>query len=320
MKLYTILSIVLLSVFSLKAQTPIDTIVSEDGQKMVIYSDRTWKYLKDVGFNGVMNTELQNYLSAKNFDKVQAWETDRCFTSSDHYGINNLTDTLVLSVGAQEEFSIPVKGIVTSRYGYRKYRYHNGIDLNLNTGDTVVSAWSGKVRYAQYNTGGYGNLVVVRHDNGLETFYAHLSKINVVPNQEVKAGELLGLGGNTGRSYGAHLHFEVRFFDAPINPEEIIDFDKKVLKKNDLLVHKGILRPGAKPSDCCEGDDDDDHGHSVASVVKAPVKAGSFYKVRTGDTLSKIAARNNTTITRLCQLNGIRQTTVLQVGRTLRIR
>lgn len=320
MKFLGLFSIFLLAVFTISAQTPIDTIVAENGERMVIYSDRSWTYLKDVGFDGVMNPTLQKYLASKNFDKVQTWCNDRCFTSSDHYGLGSITDTLALDLGEAEAFTMPVPGVVTSRYGYRKYRYHQGIDLNLNTGDSVVSAWSGKVRYAQYNSGGYGNLVVIRHKNGLETFYAHLSKIIVSPNDEVKAGDIIGLGGNTGRSFGAHLHFEVRFFDAPINPEEIIDFEARKLKKCDLLVHKGILRPGAKPSDIMD-EHDHDHGQSVASVAKAPTKTtGSYYKIRQGDTLSKIAARNNTTISRLCQLNGIRQTTVLQVGRTLRVR
>ena len=94
-----------------------------------------------------------------------------------------------------KEFVCPVPGIVTSRYGYRKGRYHNGTDLNLRTGDTVVAAFSGRVRYAKWNDGGFGNLVIIRHHNGLETFYAHLSKHLVAPDQEVKAGEPIGLGG-----------------------------------------------------------------------------------------------------------------------------
>ena len=83
-----------------------------------------------------------------------------------------------------------------------------------------------KIRYSKYNDGGFGNLVIIRHYNGLETFYAHLSKLLVYPNQEVIAGDPIGLGGNTGHSYGSHLHFEIRFFDVPFDPERIIDLDK----------------------------------------------------------------------------------------------
>jgi murein DD-endopeptidase MepM/ murein hydrolase activator NlpD len=213
----------------------------------------------------------------------------------------------------EKDFKVPVSGVVTSRYGFRGSRYHNGIDLNLNTGDTVYSAWSGKIRYAKWNDGGFGNLVIIRHDNGLETFYAHLSKHLTTPNQVVKAGEPIGLGGNTGHSRGAHLHFEVRFFDVPLNPEELIDFDNKVCKDENFFVHKGLFRPGAKPSDLEE--------HVTTSVALAtPSSARKYYKIRSGDTLSAIASRNRTTISKICQLNGIRPTTVIQAGRSLRVR
>ncbi|MFN5784617.1 MAG: peptidoglycan DD-metalloendopeptidase family protein, partial [Flavobacteriia bacterium] len=172
-----------------------------------------------------------------------------------------------------------------------------------------------KVRYAKYNDGGFGNLVIVRHYNGLETFYAHLSKIIVVPDQDVKAGDILGLGGNTGRSDGSHLHMEIRFYDASINPEEIIDFEKRVIKDENLFVHKGLFRPGAKPSD----ETGDDVGPEPAKPVIETAQR-KYYKVRSGDTLSEIAARNQTTISKICQLNGIRPTSTLQIGRSLRVK
>src|SRR5690554_6388594 len=132
---------------------------------------------------------------------------------------------------------MPFDGVVTSRYGYRRGRYHNGIDINLNTGDTVVAAFDGKVRCSKYNKSGFSNLVVIRHYNGLETFYAHLSELIVVPNQWVKAGDPIGLGGNTGLSYRAQLHFETCFYDAPLNPEEIIDFKNKKIRDHITFVH-----------------------------------------------------------------------------------
>src|SRR5574343_1124269 len=101
--------------------------------------------------------------------------------------------------------------MITSEFGWRKYRPHYGTDIDLEIGDTVVSAFDGMVRIARPKVGGYGNVVIIRHSNGLETVYAHLSKILVEPGQTIKAGELLGLGGNTGRSYGAHLHFDMRY-------------------------------------------------------------------------------------------------------------
>lgn len=304
--------------FSGLAQTPIDTVDTEKG-KMVIYTNRTWKFLLDEEFDGIMNEALFNQIQADtNLNLMQTWDNDVCFTSERTNDLSRMNDTIWLCLvdDLHNEFVSPVPGIVTSRYGYRKGRYHNGIDLNLRTGDTVKAAFSGRVRYAKWNDGGFGNLVIIRHHNGLETFYAHLSKHLVAPDQEVKAGEPIGLGGNTGRSFGAHLHFEVRFYDAPMNPEEVIDFAKKELKDENLLVQKRLFRPGAKPSD------EEISGESIASV-QARTEASAarkYYKIRSGDTLSQIASRNNTTVSRLCKLNGIRPTTLLQVGRQLRVR
>ena len=304
--------------FSGLAQSPIDTVNTEKGE-MVIYSNRTWKFLLDEEFDGIMNEALFNIIQADtNLNLVQTWNNDLCFTSERTNDLSRMNDTIWLCLvdDMHKDFVSPVPGIVTSRYGYRKGRYHNGIDLNLRTGDTVKAAFSGRVRYAKWNDGGFGNLVIIRHHNGLETFYAHLSKHLVAPDQEVKAGEPIGLGGNTGRSFGAHLHFEVRFYDSPLNPEEVIDFAKKELKDENLLVQKRLFRPGAKPSD------EEISGESIAAVQARTEAAGArkYYKIRSGDTLSQIASKSNTTVSRLCKLNGIRPTTLLQVGRQLRVR
>ena len=299
------------------AQKILDTIQTDHGQ-MVIFANRTWAYLKDKDFDGILNPRLHALLTEDStINLVQYWNNEICYTSGRQNDLSKLKDTLWLCVLEEEhsKFICPVDGIVTSRYGYRSGRHHSGIDLNLNTGDTVRAAWSGKVRYAKYNDGGFGNLVIVRHYNGLETFYAHLSKLIVVPDQDVKAGDVLGLGGNTGRSFGAHLHFEVRFYDASINPEEIIDFANRVCKDDNLFVHKGLFRPGAKPSDAEEQGETHEH---VAPVPQAAQR--KYYKVRSGDTLSEIASRNQTTVSKICQLNGIRPTSTLQIGRSLRVK
>ncbi|MFY7943748.1 MAG: peptidoglycan DD-metalloendopeptidase family protein, partial [Crocinitomicaceae bacterium] len=214
---------------------------------------------------------------------------------------------------------MPVPGVVTSRYGFRSGRNHNGIDLDLETGDTVVAAWSGKVRYAKFNDGGFGNLVIIRHYNGLETFYAHMSKLLVFPDQDVVAGEPIGLGGNTGHSFGAHLHFEVRFYDSPMNPEEVINFDKKYLKSENLFVHKGLFKAGAKPSSV--HDDNAPNENKVVQNKPATIKPQTkYYRVKTGDTLTEIADRNNITVSKLCQLNGIKPSSVLIPGKSLRVK
>jgi hypothetical protein len=314
------LSLVLILMYTriLSAQTALDTIETENGP-MVIYSNRTWMYLKDIDFDGVLNPELYTMMvedTAINF--VQTWDKEVCYTSGRKNDMNRLKDTvwLCLLENPYNVYHPPVKGIVTSRYGYRNGRHHSGIDLDLDVGDTVRACWAGKVRYSKYNDGGFGNLVIVRHYNGLETFYAHLSKLLVVPDQGVNAGDVIGLGGNTGHSFGAHLHFEVRFYDASMNPEEVIDFDKRVCKDDNLLVHKGLFRPGAKPSDIEEGSEGT--AQATAQVIRTVKR--KYYKVRSGDTLSEIASRNDTTISKLCQLNGIRPTTTIQIGRSLRVR
>ena len=290
------------------AQKIVDTLITEEGT-MLIYANRTWEYIEDHNFDGVLNERLHNeILSDTNLNFVQSWDHDMCYTSDLANDVNRIKDTLWLCVanGHDNDIVMPFDGRVTSGYGWRHGKNHNGTDIDLNTGDTVRAAWSGKIRYAKYNTGGFGNLIVIRHHNGLETFYGHLSKHLVVPNQLVEAGDPIGLGGNTGHSYGSHLHFEVRFYDIPMNPEKVIDFANKRLHDENLLVHRGLFGPGGVSTS------------TLASTSKSG-GAGKYYRVRSGDTLSEIARRNRTTVSKLCQLNGIRPTSVLQIGKNIRI-
>ncbi|WP_297058253.1 M23 family metallopeptidase [uncultured Duncaniella sp.] len=162
------------------------------------------------------------------------------FWNSDHvnaYGNAMIPDHKLIDVS---EYCAPVKGRVTSNYGYRSRfrRMHKGIDLGLHVGDTVRAAFSGKVRLTKYERKGYGYYVVMRHPNGLETVYGHLSRFLVKPDQVVKAGDPIALGGNTGRSTGPHLHFETRFMGIAINPAAIIDFDNYVPHKDEFAFDK----------------------------------------------------------------------------------
>lgn len=207
------------------------------------------------------------------------------------------TVSLILQ-DSNHKYVHPWKGPVTSRFGKRRYRWHYGTDVNLETGDSVLSAFDGKVRISRYSKT-YGHVVVVRHENGLETLYAHLSKKLVDTNQVIKAGDCVGLGGNTGRSYGSHLHFEVRFLDEAINPEDIIDFKEGKLKIDTLLLNKSF--------------------YAYMDEVRELMKI-KWHVIRRGDTLSHIAVRYGTTISNLCALNGIKRTTILRIGRRLRFR
>lgn len=309
MRLLSVFFILSVSTFSF-GQKVIDTLITPEGT-MLIYSNRSWEYLEDRDFDGILNRRLYSeVMSDTMLNYITSWNHDMCYTSNLANDVTKLSDTLWLCLEDEhsDSFIRPCKGIVTSGFGWRSGRNHNGTDLDLETGDTVVAAWSGKVRYAKYNESGFGNLVIIRHYNGLETFYAHLSKHLVVPDQEVKAGDPIGLGGNTGHSFGSHLHFEVRFFDIPINAEKVIDFkNSKVIDEN-LLVHRGLFGIGPSTSS------------AASTPIAAANGAGKYHRIKTGDTLGGIARQNRTTVSKLCQLNGIRPTTILQVGRNIRVR
>jgi len=222
--------------------------------------------------------------------------------SSDHVNpykipIDSMPDSIRIDCS---HFVVPVPGAVTSVFGPRRYRFHYGIDLRLTVGDTVRAAFSGKVRIIDYEARGYGHYIVIRHDNGLETVYAHLSQVLVNLNQTVKSGELIAYGGNTGHSTGPHLHFETRYIGNAINPANIIDFSRgKVISSTYLLTKKGSFY--------------------YQREVKV-LHSAKYYKVRKHDTLSRIAARNGTNIKALCRMNGIKQKTKLKPGMRLRVR
>ena len=204
----------------------------------------------------------------------------------------------------------PAKYRITSNYGYRHRRMHRGVDLGYPEGTPVAAAWDGIVRISKgtANTGGYGNLVVIRHDNGLETYYGHLSRRLVNPGQMVKAGDIIGLGGNTGRSYGSHLHFEVRYLGNDINPCRLIDFDN-FKTKFDTLYISGYTVSVPNPTT----------PQTVQPTTPKPQTSAQYYKVRKGDNLGKIAAKYHTTVSKIKKLNHLRSDFIRE-GQRLRVR
>lgn len=217
--------------------------------------------------------------------------------------IDSIQDSTAIDLNG---FSLPVPGYITSKFGPRRYRYHYGIDLKLQTGDSVRTAFDGQVRIVGWDPRGYGHYVVIRHNNGLETVYGHLSTPLVDENMRVYSGETIGLGGNTGRSTGPHLHFEFRYLGNAFNPELIIDFATGTVRDSTYLITKS-----------------GSFYHKMqAQRIAGSGSAGSakYYTVRKGDTLGAIARRNNTSVRKLCQLNGIKETTILQIGKKIRIR
>jgi murein DD-endopeptidase MepM/ murein hydrolase activator NlpD len=197
----------------------------------------------------------------------------------------------------QERFYYNYWGTFNSKYGPRWGRMHRGIDLGLNTGDTLRSTFNGIVRYAQFNKGGYGNCVVIRHFNGLETLYAHLSKLLVVPGQLVFSSDIIGLGGTTGRSDGPHLHFETRYKGRSFNPLKIFDKDSLSMHSDHIVLRKKDITDPAIPK---------------------PKR--KYHTVKSGETLSHIAGKHRTSISKLKNLNGIRNVNKINIGQRIRVK
>ena len=217
-----------------------------------------------------------------------------------------------------ESYTFDLKGFcmptehnrITDVFGYRprRRRAHYGLDIKVYVGDTIRAAFDGKVRIVK-NQGrrGYGKYVVIRHDNGLETVYGHLSKQLVDINQLVKAGEPIALGGNTGRSTGSHLHFETRFLGIPINPALMFDFEKQDIVADSYLFRKGNNRYQRNRTNS-----------KNVNLLASSDGTIRYHKVRSGDTLSRIAQKTGTSIDALCKLNHITRRTILRPGQVLR--
>ena len=237
------------------------------------------------------------------------------------YGaLKNTPDSFVVDVS---NFTMPIEGRMTSNFGTRgRYRYHYGVDIKLQTGDTIYAAFDGKIRVKKYQRGGYGYYLVVRHVNGLETVYGHLSKFLVEQDEFVKSGQPIALGGNTGRSTGAHLHFETRFLGKPINPNYIIDFENFVCHKDDYVVTSTSHFKTSQSSRILVK-----NSKHVEPQRKAGAAADNkftngdvqYYRIKKGDTLGAIARRHGTTVTQLCRLNNITARTTLRIGRSIRV-
>jgi len=198
-----------------------------------------------------------------------------------------LPDSVIISM---KGYVMPTDSTrITDKFGYRprRSRAHLGIDIKVRTGDTLRAAFDGKVRISRYERRGYGHYLVIRHPNGLETVYGHLSKKLVGENDIVHAGDPIGLGGNTGRSTGSHLHFETRILGNAINPAFMFDFPHQTAVTDYYVYSKNTREV--------------------------------YYKVKSGDTLSRIAIKNETSVANICKLNGISRNAIIKVGQTLRV-
>jgi murein DD-endopeptidase MepM/ murein hydrolase activator NlpD len=261
--------------------------------------------------------DVDSLLMFPSHDLYGTWDTASCHPNLFEQQFPGDSATVYLLDDWNCGFTMPYTGTITSEFGWRRRRPHYGTDIGLHTGDTVVAAFDGKVRIARF-MGGYGNVVIIRHNNGLETVYAHLSKILVQPEEAVVSGMQIGLGGNTGHSYGSHLHFEIRYLGKAIDTEDLVDYQKNELKNNSFVIYKSDFN--------AKYDLRSIHAHQVTSRSHAaPVthykasSGGGVVYVRKGDTLDKIARRNHTTVVTLCKKNGIKSTKVLKLGQKLRV-
>lgn len=225
-------------------------------------------------------------------------------------------------------FTMPTTSrVITSNFGSRWGRQHKGLDIKVYIGDTIRAAFSGKVRIVRYEAGGYGKYIVIRHNNGLETIYGHLSKQLVEENQEVRSGEVIGLGGNTGRSTGSHLHFETRLCGVALNPALMFDFRAQDVTGDYYAFNKETydnestnatrLRGKQDSSIYASTDSSDDYATNKRTTSGLTDQV-SYHKVKKGETLDRIAKKRGVTVEKICKLNHITKTMRLRPGQILR--
>jgi murein DD-endopeptidase MepM/ murein hydrolase activator NlpD len=256
-----------------------DSIINEDNQD-VLFQD----YLDTIFHNDSLNVNLNN-----------GW--DNKMINSGHFDSQNMKDTIFFMVSdplTHESFYPPFKNYVTCGFGYRRSLFHFGTDIKLQKGDTIRAAFDGLVRVTKFDRHGFGNVVVIRHEKGLETIYGHMSKVLVNTNQVVKAGDIIGLGGNTGRSTGSHLHFEMRYMGEPFDPSCFYDFNNNKLLTDTLVLTKSNFE------------------------YLIDIRKARYCVIRRGDTLARISRNYHIPVSTLCRLNNITSKTILRVGRKLR--
>ncbi len=294
--------------------------------------DRKMKAVDSIAFNQLRHTEATELPGT---DLYQDWD-NRYVSRS-----NGLLP---------DEFRIDLRGfhmptpsrVVTSNFGSRWGRQHKGLDIKVYIGDTIRAAFAGKVRIVRYEPRGYGKYVVIRHDNGLETVYGHMSAQLVKENQVVRAGEVIGLGGNTGRSTGSHLHFETRLCGIALNPALMFDF-----KNQDVVADYYVFRKATYDGESAQATrlrgasnssvtDAEPISNAIAAATPATrqntnvtnttnttnnvtnVSNIRFHKVTKGETLYSIARKRGTTVDKLCKLNRIGKSFRLTPGQVIK--
>lgn len=266
----------------------------KEGKTELLFADAI-KIKRDLTLKKETNTNIEDeiYLS---FDVNEIpsddlykgiWNTERLHSYAD---LNVKAEPVKIDIS---DFQMPIsKGHVTSNYGFRGKRMHYGIDLKVQVGDTIYAAFDGKIRVKNFDKAGYGYYLVMRHPNGLETVYGHLSKFLVETDDVIKKGEPIALGGNTGRSTGSHLHFEMRYLGIALNPAELVDF------QNYLVINDE---------------------YTITPQKMKQEKSIKFHTIKKGETLSSISKKYKTSVNNLCKLNKLTAKSTLKIGNRLRV-
>lgn len=285
---------------------PVDTLdTAHEHIKVILHGDQTWHYYK--------TPEYQDSLDVFG----EYWTT----SGANPYGIelSEMPDQWpIWCVDSLDQFHCPFQGEVYHRgkFGMRRGRRHQGVDLPLKTGEPIYATFTGKVRVSK-NWSSYGNIVIIRHENGIETFYAHLSQRLVEAGDWVNAGDVIGYGGSTGRSSGPHLHFETRYMGFAFDPQWLIDFKTGQLRHRLFVLKKKYFDIYSNYE---QDFDDEAKNEEEDKKEDAEREAMRWYTIKSGDTLGGIAYRNGTTVKELCRLNNIKPDAILKIGRKIRVR
>ena len=289
----------------------VDTLDIQDGRLLlVLKDDHTWYYIKNFKMMEQDSTFVKDWVPNS---------TNPYRTPLDSLPLRNS----ICLVDSASSFVCPNQVKVFSRFGMRRGRRHQGVDLPLKTGTPVVAAFDGRVRASTYNSG-YGNLVIIRHENGLETYYGHLSKREVEVGDWVRAGDEIGLGGSTGRSTGPHLHFETRYQGFAFDPEWIADYETGQLRKNVFVLRRSYLNANSHYTPESIDEEDEIYADQEKIVeeekrIAAERAAIRYYTVRDGDNLSKIAQRQGKSLNAILRLNPGINPDKLSIGQRIRV-
>lgn len=277
--------------------------------------DRKMKAVDTLVLRNIIQTEQAHSPSAQLYNEWSNKYAHRATQLPDSFNIN------------LRKFCMPTTSkVVTSNFGRRWGRMHKGIDVKVYIGDTIRAAFDGKVRIVRYEARGYGNYVVIRHNNGLETIYGHMSKHLVNENMNVKAGDPIGLGGNTGRSTGSHLHFETRLCGVALNPALMFDFKNQDVTGDSYMFRRASYtnesdranRLYGKTSDSYDAADVNSNAAKSKNTSNRSKASVRYHKVKKGETLSSIAHKRGISVSKLCQINRISKNKKIRPGQILK--